>query len=174
MSIETPSEARPSARADVAWGAIWLAIGAAIVAGSWHMDRLEKQGVQWFAAPGLVPGILGLFIVGAALIIVARSIARLARSRAGGEPAGAAWSLRRTALTLALCLAFAVGLVGHGLPFGVAAACYLLLHIFLLELPERRAKSQVLRGAALAAVVAAGVATVVTLVFQELFLVRLP
>jgi hypothetical protein len=119
-----------------------------------------------------VPGILGLFIVGAALIIVVRSMARLARTGAGGEPA--AWSLRRTALTLALCLTFAVGLVGHGLPFGVAAACYLFLHIFLLELPERRAKGQVLHGAVLAAVVAAGVATVVTLVFQELFLVRLP
>jgi len=174
LSIETPSEARPSARADVALGAIWLAIGAAIVAGSWHMDRLERQGVQWFAAPGLVPGILGLFIVGTAVIIVVRSIAQLARDGAGGEPADAAWSLRRTALTLALCLTFAVGLVGHGLPFGVAAACYLFLHIFLLELPERRAKGEVRRGALVAAAVAVGVATVVSLVFQELFLVRLP
>jgi len=174
LSIETPSEARPSARADVVAGAIWLVIGAAIVAGSWHMDRLEKQGVQWFAAPGLVPGILGLFIVGTAVIIVVRSIARLARDGAGGGPADAAWSLRRTALTLALCLTFAVGLVGHGLPFGVAAACYLFLHIFLLELPERRAKGEVRRGALVAAAVAAGVATVVSLVFQELFLVRLP
>ncbi len=174
MSIEAPSEARPSARADVVAGAIWLAIGAGVVAGSWHMDRLEKQGVQWFAAPGLVPGILGLFIVGAALIIVVRSIARLARDRAGGEPPGAAWSLRRTALTLVLCLTFAAGLVGHGLPFGVAAACYLFLHIFLLELPERRAKGEVRRGVLVAAAVAIGVATAVTLVFQELFLVRLP
>jgi len=172
VSIEAPSEARPSARADVVAGAIWVAIGAAIVAGSWHMDRLERQGVQWFAAPGLVPGILGLFIIGTAMIIVVRSIARLARD--GGEPAGAAWSLRRIALTLALCLTFAVGLVGHGLPFGVAAACYLFLHIFLLELPERRAKGEVRRGALVAAAVAAGVATVVSLVFQELFLVRLP
>jgi len=170
LSIETPTEAQPTARADVVAGAIWLAIGAAIVAGSWHMDRLERQGVQWFAAPGLVPGILGLFIVGTAVIIVVRSIARLARD----GTAGAAWSLRRTALTLALCLTFAVGLVGHGLPFGVAAACYLFLHIFLLELPERRAKGEVRRGALVATAVAVGVATVVSLVFQELFLVRLP
>jgi hypothetical protein len=174
VNIETPSEAQPSARADVVSGAIWLAIGAAIVAGSWNMDRLEKQGVQWFAAPGLVPGILGLFIVGAALIIVARSIARLARDRADAEGVGADWSLRRTALTLALCLAFAVGLVGHGLPFGVATAAYLFLHIFLLELPERRATGQVLRGAAVAAAVGVGAATAVSFVFQELFLVRLP
>jgi hypothetical protein len=174
VSIETPSEALPSARADVVSGAVWLAIGLAVVAGAWQMDRLEKQGVQWFAAPGLVPGILGLFIVGAALIIVTRSIARLAHDRARAEVASPAWSARRTVLTLGFCLAFAVGLVGHGLPFGVAAALYLFLHIFLLELPERRANGELLRGAVLAAAVAVAVAIAVTLVFQELFLVRLP
>lgn len=173
MSIETPAEAQPSARADAVSGAIWLAIGAAIVVGSWNMDRLEKQGVQWFAAPGLVPGILGLLILSAALVIVLRSGLRLARGETGVHLTGAA-DLRRTALTLALCLALAVGLVGHGLPFGVAAAVYLFLHIFLLQLPERRAKGEVARGALVAAAVAVSVATAVTLVFQELFLVRLP
>src|SRR5262245_19656364 len=137
------------------------------------MDRLEKQGVQWFAAPGLVPGILGLFIVGAAIVIVARSALRLGRGDPLAAAAGGA-SLGRTALTLLLCFAFAVGMVGHGIPFGVAAAIYLFLHIFLLQLPERRAAGQVTRGALVAAAVAVGVATAVTLVFQELFLVRLP
>jgi hypothetical protein len=65
-------------------------------------------------------------------------------------------------------------MVGHGLPFGVAAAIYLFLHIFLLQLPERRAAGEVARGALVAGAVAVCVATTVTLVFQELFLVRLP
>ena len=173
MSIETPAEGHPSARTDAVSGAIWLAIGTAIVVGSWQMDRLEKQGVQWFAAPGLVPGILGLFIVGAALLIVGRSLARIAHGDAGTRAPEAGY-LRRTALTLALCFAFAVGMVGHGLPFGVAAAIYLFLHIFLLQLPERRAKGELARGALVAGVVAVCVATAVTFVFQELFLVRLP
>lgn len=173
MDIAPIHEEQPAARADLVWGAIWLAIGAAIVAGSWNMDRLEKQGVQWFAAPGLVPGILGLFILAAALIIVARSVLRLARGEAGTRAAESG-TLRRTALTLALCFAFAVGLVGHGLPFGVAAAIYLFLHIFLLQLPERRANGTRGRGALVAAAIAVCVATAVTLVFQELFLVRLP
>jgi hypothetical protein len=173
VSVETPAEGQPSARGDAISGAIWLAIGAAIVVGSWNMDRLEKQGVQWFATPGLVPGILGLFILGTALLIVGRSLARLARGDAGtGAPEAGA--LRRTALTLALCLAFAAGMVGHGLPFGVAAAIYLFLHIFLLQLPERRAAGEIARGALVAGAVAVSVATAVTLVFQELFLVRLP
>ncbi|MET0679471.1 MAG: tripartite tricarboxylate transporter TctB family protein [Burkholderiales bacterium] len=173
MSIETPSEGRPSARADVVSGAVWLAIGVAIVIGSWQMDRLEKQGVQWFAAPGLVPGILGLFILGTALLIVARSVLRVARETHAGATAGDA-SLGRATLTLVLCFAFAAGMVGHGLPFGMAAAIYLFLHIFLLELPERRARGEVARGALVAGAVAVGVATTVTLIFQELFLVRLP
>ena len=90
-----------------------------------------------------------------------------------GATAGDA-SLGRATLTLVLCFAFAAGMVGHGLPFGMAAAIYLFLHIFLLELPERRARGEVARGALVAGAVAVGVATTVTLVFQELFLVRLP
>ena len=82
LSLDAAPDEQPSARADAISGAVWLAIGAAILAGSWNMDRLEKQGVQWFAAPGLVPGILGLFILGAALIIVARSVSRRARGEA--------------------------------------------------------------------------------------------
>jgi hypothetical protein len=163
---------RPSARADALSGAIWLALAAAIVAGSWQMDRLERQGVPWFAAPGLVPGILGVLIAGAALLIVGRSLVRLTRGDSPGSLAPQAAG--RTALTLALCLAFAVGLVGHGIPFGVAAALYLFAHIFLLQLPERRAKGEVARGALVALAVAIGVALAVTFVFQSLFLVRLP
>jgi hypothetical protein len=163
---------RPSARADALTGAIWLAIAAAIVAGSWQMDRLERQGVQWFAAPGLVPGILGVLIAGAALLIVGRSVLRLAHGdTAGSLPPQVAG---RTALTLVLCLGFAVGLVGHGVPFGVAAALYLFAHIFLLQLPERRAKGELARGALVALGIAIGVAAAVTFVFQSLFLVRLP
>ena len=173
MSDDPRPEERPTPRADVVSGAVWLVIGAAIIVGSWNMDRLERQGVQWFAAPGLVPGILGLFIVAAAAIIVGRSLLRLARGDASTRAPEAGF-LRRTALTLAVCLAFAVGLVGHGLPFGVAAAIYLFLHIFLLQFSERRAKGEFVRGALVAAAIAVCVAIAVTLVFQELFLVRLP
>jgi hypothetical protein len=40
LSVDSSADERPSARADVVAAAIWLAIGAAIVAGSWNMDRL--------------------------------------------------------------------------------------------------------------------------------------
>ncbi len=163
-------EAKPAVRADLISGGLWVAIGAAIAAGSWRMDRLESQGVEWFTAPGLLPGILGVMIVLTALLIIWRAMRRKSEAPADARPG----HLGRTMLTLLLCLGFAAGLVGHGLPFWIAASVYLFLHIFLLQLPERRASGQVVRGFAVAASIALGAAIAVSLVFQEVFLVRLP
>ena len=149
-------------------------IGLAIIIGSWNMDRLEKQGVPGFAAPGLVPGILGVLILLSALAIVLRSIRRGALQPAGVPGQPAAHSRGRTVLALILCLGFAGGLVGHGLPFWVAASTYLFLHIFLLQLPERRAAGQVGRGFAVALAVGLGAGLTIATMFQHLFLVRLP
>ena len=162
--------ARPSARADLVSGGLWVVIGAAIAVGSWRMDRLAAQGVEWFTAPGLLPGILGVAIVLAALLIVVRA-ARTGVSAKSEKPRS---NLGRAALTLALCLGFAAGLVGHGLPFWIAASAYLFLHIFLLQLAERRAAGQVANGAVVAAAIALGAGIGVSLIFQEVFLVRLP
>ena len=53
-------EQPPSPRSDLISGGVWVVIGIAITIGSWSMDRLANQGVPGFAAPGLVPGILGV------------------------------------------------------------------------------------------------------------------
>ena len=170
--IEEAPSALPTPRSDLVSGGVWAAIGIAITAGSWNMDRLEKQGVPGFAAPGLVPGILGVLITLAALGIVLRSLKRGALTPEGAVGEKLPWG--RAALTLTLCLGFAAGLVGHGLPFYVAAPVYLFLHILLLQLPERRAAGQVGRGVAVAAAVALGAGIGIALIFQYVFLVRLP
>jgi hypothetical protein len=172
--MEEQQEQQPSPRSDLISGGAWVAIGIAIAIGSWNMDRLDKQGVPGFAAPGLVPGILGVLITLTALVIVLRALGRGAlRPEGAGVPAGAG-SLGRTAFTLVLCLGFAGGLVGHGLPFWVAASLYLFLHIFLLQLPERRAAGQVGRGFAVALAVGLGAGVTIAMLFQYAFLVRLP
>ena len=168
-----PEDQPPSPRSDLASGSAWAVIGVAISIGSWNMDRLASQGVPGFAAPGLVPGILGALITLTALVIVFRSLRRGALGPEGAGQPGRA-TLGRTALTLVLCLGFAIGLVGHGLPFWVAASSYLFLHILLLQLPERRAAGQVSRGVAVAAAVALGAGVTIALLFQYAFLVRLP
>lgn len=166
-------EGLPSPRSDLLSGGVWAVIGVAVALGSWNMDRLEKQGVPGFAAPGLVPGILGVLITLAALAIVVRSLRRGALGP-GGVGQGVARDWGRTGLALALCLGFAGGLVGHGLPFWLAASTYLFLHIFLLQLPERRAAGQVARGALMAAVIALVAGNAIAFLFQHAFLVRLP
>ena len=143
--------ALPSPRSDLVTGGVWLVLGAAIAIGSWRMDRLESQGVPWFTAPGLLPGIVGVMIVLTALLIVVRALRRRALPALTGRAGAGAGDERRALASLALCLAFAAGLVGHGVPFWLAASLYLTTHIFLLQYPDRRAAGQVTRGALVAA-----------------------
>ena len=168
------NDAPPSARADLISSGVWLAIGAAISVGSWRMDRLEAQGVPVFAAPGLVPGILGLLIMAAAFMIVLRSVGRLRRGVPADSPGDVRPGIARVILTLSLCLAFAAGMVGHGLPFWMAAFIYLFIHVLVLQWPERTTRGERGKGVVVAALVAAGVSAFVVLMFQEVFLVRLP
>jgi hypothetical protein len=73
---------------------------------------------------------------------------------------------------MALCLAFAAGMVGRGLPFWVAAWIFISVMIFVLEYRSRKGGLSRLALTALGVGAAASVA--VSLVFQELFLIRLP
>lgn len=161
----------PSARADLLASLVWLVLGAAIVYGSWTMDRLEHLNINPYTAPGLVPGVLGGMIVLAGLALLVRSV------RAGGRPAGAdresgGWG--RFALALLLCVGYGAGLLGRGLPFWLATALFVTVFIFLFEHAERKERGQVGRGALLALVYGLSTAGVVTFLFEDLFLVRLP
>jgi hypothetical protein len=173
--FEFDESARPSARADLLSGIFWIVLGAAIAVGSWNMDRLERLGVSFYTAPGLMPGILGLLLVvcGAALLVRA-----LREGALGPEQRSPvlleAGTLRRTAIALVLTLGFAIGLVGHGLPFPVAAALFLFALIAVVQYPERRAKNEVGRGLLVAAAVGVVAAALISALFQYVFLVRLP
>ena len=50
---------------------------------------------------------------------------------------------KRFLIVLGLCLAFSVVLVGHGLPFWLAAAIFVSATISVLQYPQRRAADQV-------------------------------
>ena len=174
MSAGTDEPAPP--RADLADALVWLGLGGAILAGSLLMDRLEDQDVPPFAAPGLLPGLLGLTLLLMGGILLLRSL------RAGGfvrGPAGPPGGLLgpapgRAAGIIGLCVLFGTGLVGHGLPFWVAATAFVAASILFL----RRGPAGEWRlgpapaGFALAVGLGAGLA--ITLLFQQLFLVRLP
>ena len=168
MSETIAGSALPS-RSDRLGGPMWVVIGTAITVGALRIDRLNAQGVEWFAAPGLLPGVLGVVIAICGVLMALRAL----RAPALAEDEGAAdWG--RVGLTLLLCLGFAAGLVGHVLHFGLAAGVYLFAHVTLLQWHERRAAGQTLRGLLVAAAVAVGGALVVPFIFQTIFLVRLP
>jgi hypothetical protein len=162
-------------RSDVIAALCWIVFGGAVSAGAWNMDRLENQDVPPYAVPGLLPFFLGLAIVFFAVLMLMRAwrqgaLAPDAERAASMPPA----ERNRFLAVLALCLTFAVGLVGHGLPFWLAAALFVSMTIFVLQYAQRRAAGEVLRGAAVAILTGLGAGFGVTLVFQEIFLVRLP
>jgi hypothetical protein len=141
-------------RGDRAQGAFWILVGGAIFYASWTMDRLANLGVQPYSAPGLLPGILGVFIavIGLAMLFRRKALAAEAIE----------W--RRLVLPIALCLGFAAGMVGRGPPFWLAAWIFITVMIWTLQ---RRLAWQAL-------VIGGAGAVAITLVFQELFLIRLP
>jgi hypothetical protein len=151
-------------KSDTAQGAFWIAVGGAIFYASWTMDRLSSVGVKPFSAPGLLPGILGLFII-------VLGVAMLLRGKSQ-QTEKVHW--RGILLPLALCLGFAAGLVGHGLPFWIAAWIFVAVMIWTLQYKERKAKGELRRLAAVALSVGLGASVAISLVFQELFLIRLP
>lgn len=149
-------------------GAGWLALGAAVLVASWRMDRLESQNINPWSAPGLLPGLLGalMLLFGAALL--------LRRTVPGAGDAARAASAGRTWLALALCTGFAAGLLGHGLPFWLTAAAFLFTAIFSFRWLDRAAGGAPGRLALESAVIALCASAAISLLFQEVFLIRLP
>jgi hypothetical protein len=166
------AQAEPPAprRNDLAEGLGWLVLGGAVLIGSVTMDRLQSQGVQPYAAPGLLPGLLGIALFLFGLLFTLRG-----RGSRPDAPRGQGTRSRRLVLVLALCLVFGVGLVGHGLPFWAASALFVTVSILVLQSTEQPGAGRLHpRQLATAALIGLGAGFGVTLLFQDLFLVRLP
>jgi hypothetical protein len=165
-----------SPRSDLIGGLVWVALGALIVVLSWQMDRMESQGATLHTAPGLWPGIVGLAIAVAGGVLAVRS---MGRARGAGWNAGDSEDTELVPLSsfvLAVCLFFvyALVLVGHGLPFWLGTVLFVSLFVFLFQYATRKATGSVRRGVIVALVCGLATALVVTLVFEQLFFVRLP
>jgi hypothetical protein len=178
----------------------WVALGLAIAAGGWRMDRLAQMNIEPWSAPGLVPGVLGVLIaaLGAVLAWRERGASR------GAPPASVDVStattapvatvptdavvatdgrdhgtqgtgeLRRVVPILVLVLAWVLGALGRGLPFVATSATLVLAWIALLRWRDWRASGSTARGLGTAAAIAAIACTAVATLFQDVFLVRLP
>lgn len=159
---------------DPIFGLGWMAFGAAVLVASWRMDRLESLHVNPWSAPGLLPGLLGVLIVLFGAALGARSLIRQRASRKRSASSG--FSARRTGLALALCFGFGAGLLGHGWPFWLTSFAFLFVSILAYRWLDRdadraQAPSRMMLSTAAIALVAA---IVISLVFERIFLVRLP
>src|SRR3954471_10966832 len=113
-----------SARTDFLSALGWMALGTAILIGSITMDRLKNQDINPYTIPGLLPGLLGIAMILLGAILAARSWHAEIFKAEAAEVDIAARRAERTQLliVLGLCIGFGVVLVGHGLPFWLAAA----------------------------------------------------
>jgi Tripartite tricarboxylate transporter TctB family len=168
-------EALADLRSDFLSALGWIALGIAILIGSVTMDRLENQDINPYTIPGLLPGLLGIAMTILGALLAIRSWRPHLLAAGNRAPVDRA-ELKRLLLVLGLCLAFGVGLVGHGLPFWLAAAIFVTVAILSLQYQQRKSagESLNLRRFVTTAAIGLGAGAVITLVFQEIFLVRLP
>jgi len=171
------AEAPASPRSDFKDAVGWIVLGVATLVGSLTMDRLESQGINPYTVPGLLPGLLGIAMILLGAMMAWRSWRRgafLPQARVADPMKGL--QRRRVGLAIALCVGYSVVLVGHGLPFWLASALYVTVSILLFQRLSLNADERRLgpRAWILALVIGVGVSVVISLVFEQVFLVRLP
>lgn len=166
-------EEKPTPFADLLTGVAWLALAAAIVVASWRMDRLTHLGATLYTLPGLVPGLLGAAIGLMAILLIVRAVRGGALAQAHVPRVAIAEHWRLIAV-LVLGLIYAIGLVGHGLPFWLASAIFVTAFVILFQFADRRRDGTLLRGAAFAVLFGTVAGLAIHYGFQDVFLVRVP
>lgn len=156
-------------RADFVTGLVFTLLGLAVVWASLDMPRFEDRNINPYTIPGLVPGALGAIILVLGVVLFGRA-ALAGGWRLGGLRPSAGPDTRRLILALVLCLGYAAGLVGH-IPFWLATFVFVALFVILFEWHSEGGRAWRI---GIALVYGAAVSAVVTLVFQKLFLIRLP
>jgi hypothetical protein len=169
-----PHEERLPPRTDLWIAAGFFVLSAAILVLGWRMPTYADQGGQIYTAPGLVPSFYGVVIGLLSLWLAARAIRAGALGPGGsGEPRETGNSNARFALAAGLGVIFIAGLIGR-MPFWLAATIFVTVFVAAFEwLPSLDPKARA-RRLAVALAIGLGAGILVTLVFERVFLVRLP
>lgn len=155
--------------ADRLSGVGWIVLGGGVIALSLRMETRDHLGATFLTGPGFVPALLGGALCLLGLILILRA--------SWGQVEGfltrtATTSDRRALLALAMMLVFALGLVGR-VPFGIAAGVFITVFIMVFNLPVG-SPGAFARLTAKAAATGIVTATLVVLLFEKVFFVRLP
>jgi hypothetical protein len=170
-------EEHRSPRSDLKDAAGWIALGTAVLVGSITMDRLEAQHINPVTVPGLLPGLLGIAMILLGSVLGVRSLRLGALGQRIPAPgADQREQNRRAWVAIVLCMGYGVVLVGHGIPFWIASSIYITASILVFRRLSRDPAERAigLRGWVQAIVIGVASSVVTWLVFEQLFLVRLP
>jgi hypothetical protein len=172
-----PQDENQPPRADLHDAIGWIALGIAVLVGSLLMDRLEKQNINPYTVPGLLPGLLGIMMILLGAVMGLRSWRRGALTLPVAA-SGADEREQRVRIwtVIGLCLLYGVVLIGHGIPFWLASTIYVTASILIIQRMSQDPQERQLnaRAAAKAVVIGAATSIITQVVFQELFLVRMP
>jgi len=163
-------KAPASPRADLVTAAVLFALGVAIILQAWQMPRFVEQSGTGLTAPGIVPGFYGAMIASLAGVLGLRAVRRggwAVRAQRGPATGDG----RQLLMAAVLGVAYAGVLVGR-VPFWLASALFVFAFTAAFEWnqgPDRRARRIIE-----AALIGLGTGLAVTLVFEKLFLLRLP
>ncbi|NKC32732.1 tripartite tricarboxylate transporter TctB family protein [Falsiroseomonas selenitidurans] len=159
-------------RVDLYTAAVLLALGLGVMALAWRMPTFVEQSGTGLTAPGIVPGFHGTVIALLSVLLALRAIRRGAlRGDVAHPPAWGKGDARQLGTAAGLGVLYAGFLVGT-LPFWMATALFVFAFTAAFEWPEHGARRpRRLVEAALLGLAAGGA---VTLVFERIFLVRLP
>lgn len=173
VEAESPFEgekAPASPRADLVTAAVLFVLGVAIVQQAIAMPRFVEQSGTGLTAPGIVPGFYGFMLALLAAVLGLRAIRRGGWA-VRGAATGVAGDGRKLAIAATLGVLYSGVLVGR-VPFWLASALFVFAFTTIFEWdhgPERRLR-RVIEAAAIG--LCTGIA--VMLVFERLFLLRLP
>ncbi|MFP4205325.1 MAG: tripartite tricarboxylate transporter TctB family protein [Spirochaetaceae bacterium] len=164
-------------KADFITSLVLLGFSVAAVLLSLRLPRLEHRGINEWTVPGLVPGLIGVVIGLLALTLLARSLryggARLGLTKERVGEFIALTQVRRATATTALCLFYAMVLIGL-VPYVLGTFLFMFGFILLFEYDPHRSLREQKRTFVVAAVEAVIVSAAVASLFQYVFLVRLP
>lgn len=156
---------------------VLIVFSITVLAMSYTMPRLERRGIDPLSAPGVVPGLIAAVLLCLALTLFFRSIKNggycIFRAKGGGTQSQHQGAATRVSLTLIVCLIYSVGLLGW-LNYSIATALFIVTFICLFEIRPGQVKGERRKIIAVSFILAVVGSTLVTLVFQYLFLIDLP
>lgn len=158
-------------RVDLVTAAVLFCCGLGVVALALQMPTFVEQSHTGLTAPGIVPGFHGMVIALLAILLGLRAIRRGGLRGGASGPALAAGDGRRLLTAAVLGTLYAGVLVGR-LPFWLASAIFVFAFTTAFEWEKGPAGR--VRRVAEAALIGLGTGLAVMLVFERIFLVRLP